>query len=297
MRKLPPLTALRAFEAAARHQSFTLAGKELSVTTTAVSHQIRHLEDLLGIPLFERTPRSLKLTAAGERLFPVLRDGLDRFAAVVADLAAVASDRNLTVTATTAFAERWLVPRLAGFRNENPEIDLRIQATESLMDLRGDGVDVAIRYGRGVYPGYVTERLFGDRYLAVCSPALAVAAAEGGIGGLTLLHHDWKNPVLQGPTWGRWLDAVGATGVDPRKGLGFSEESHAIAAALNGQGIALCSSVLVAEDMRGGRLVAPFETSLEGFCFYLLHLESTVKRPLIDRFRAWLRTQLPGPPA
>lgn len=291
MRKLPPLTALRAFEAAARHQSFTLAARELSVTTTAVSHQIRHLEDLLGITLFDRTPRSLKLTEAGERLFPVLRDGFDRFAAAVAELATIASDRNLTVTATTAFAERWLLPRLACFRAENPEIELRIQATERLVDLRGDGVDVAIRYGRGVYPGHVTERLMGDRYLAVCSPALA-EAARTGIAGLTLIHHDWKNTTLQGPTWERWLEAAQIAQADPRKGLRFSEESHAIAAALAGQGIALCSSVLVADDLAAGRLTAPFDTGLEGFAFYLVHLETTAKRPVIDCFRGWLRAQI-----
>ncbi len=280
MRKLPPLNALRAFEAAARHMSFTQAARELHVTTTAVSHQIRHLEEVFGLILFTRSPRGLQLTDAGEHLYPVLRDGFDRFAVAVQELARKSAASTLTISATLAFAERWLIPRLPAFRAAESDIELSLNADDRILDLRGGEADAAIRYGRGPYPGLRSELLLEDRFIAVCSPALVTRKFEplrspADLGRHALIHYQWKNPAIAGPSWSDWLDAIGTTGVDPSKGPRFSEEAHAVQAAVGGQGVALCSQVLVADDIAAGLLAQPFKQSIKGLAFHLVYLDAS----------------------
>ena len=300
MRKLPPLNALRAFEAAARHMSFAKAAEELAVTPTAISHQIRLLEEITGQDLFRRRPRPITLTEAGERLFPVLRDGLDRFAAAVAGLRADADHSPLIVSTTTAFASRWLVPRLAKLKTD-VDLDLEIDASETPTNLRSGTVDFAIRYRRTPIPDLECHELVRDRFVPVMSPALLKSGSPvDGIGRLaehTLIHFRWKRPDLDPPTWERY--ATEARAVDPEAakidaagGLRFSEEPHAIEAAVAGQGVALVSDVLVRRELASGALVQPVDFSIDGLVFYVAYLPDAPRRGAIESFLLWARDEV-----
>ena len=300
MRKLPPLNALRAFEAAARLMSFARAADELGVTPTAVSHQIRLLEEIMGQTLFRRRPRPIMLTEAGERLFPVLRDGLDRIAAAVDGLRADADSRPLVVATTTAFASRWLVPRLASLKNAI-DLDLQIEASEKPVSLRSGAVDFAIRYRRTPVPDLECIELTRDRFIPVMSPeSLASGFSVQTVADLarhTLIHFRWKRPDLGPPTWERYFaearaaDAGVATAA-VTQGLRLSEEAHAIEAALGGQGVALVSNVLVRDDIASGALVRPVEFSIEGLGFYVTYLTEAPRRTAIERFLLWARDEM-----
>lgn len=297
-RKLPPLNALRAFEAAARHVSFKRAAEELCVTSTAISHQIRHLEDSIGYKLFERTPRSIALTEAGHRLFPVLRDGFDRFSRAVADLNE--DGDSVSVSVTPAFAARLLVPAIVRLQKSHPDIRLTIQATEELADIRRSQVDMAVRYGPPSTPHDLrTLHLYSDRYLPVASPewvearVLPMRAHE--LAHERLISYDWKNSRLQGPTWARWMATQGIASFDDERCLQFSEESHAIQAALDGVGIVLASDALVAHEIRASRLVQVSGLALEGFSYQCLSLENNPKAAALRDVETWLRSLLPPP--
>lgn len=297
-RKLPPLNALRAFEAAARHLSFKSAAEELCVTSTAISHQIRHLENMIGFKLFERTPRSIALTDAGRRLFPVLRDGLDRFSRAVADLNE--DGHSVSISVTPAFAARLLVPALVRLQQSHPDIRLAIDATERLSDLARGEVDLAVRYGPpSRRPGVRHVHLYSDRYLPLASPPWADThpgplPAER-LADERLVSYEWKNARLQGPTWSRWMAAQGVTGFDDARCVHFSEESHAIQAAMDGAGVVLASDALVARDIDAGRLLQVSEFTLEGFSYQCASLESNLKSTAIRQVEEWLRSLFPGP--
>jgi len=296
-RKLPPLNALRAFEAAARHVSFKLAAEELCVTSTAISHQIRHLENLIGYKLFERTPRSIALTDAGRRLFPVLRDGFDRFSRAVADLNE--DGHSVTVSVTPAFAARLLVPALVQLQQSHPDIRLSIDATERLADISRGEVDVAVRYGpASTPPGMRAVHLYRDRYLPLASPQWASGRSTplpaAWLAQERVISYSWKNPRLQGPTWSRWMAVQGVADFDEARCVQFSEESHAIQAALDGAGVVLASDVLVAHDVEAGRLVQVCDGTLEGFSYQCLSLESNPKLAGIRQVEEWLRSLLPA---
>src|SRR5215469_14775227 len=207
MRKLPPLTALPAFEAAARHKSFKAAADELRLTPTAVSHQIRALETLCERPLFRRRPRPITLTAAGARLFPVIRDGFDQFAAAFADIREDADNRPLRVTTTNAFAGRWLVPRLPLWRAAHPDTALEVIGTDTVVNLRAGHADVAIRYAHEPPPDLRSEELFRDRFWPVCSPRLLRLPIEdpAHLDRYPLIHAWWSEADPAAPTWVRWL--------------------------------------------------------------------------------------------
>lgn len=207
-RKLPPLNALRAFEAAARHLSFKEAADELCVTATAVSHQIRHLESLVGTRLFDRMSRSIALTPAGLRLYPVLRESFDRMTAGVNELSA--SNHHIRISATPAFAARVIVPALPGFHEAHPMLRLAIDATEHVVDLRRGDADMAVRYGRGDLPPLEAWPLADDSYIAVAAPGLVREETSAhALQAYCLLHYQWKNEHLGGPTWGRWMSSAG----------------------------------------------------------------------------------------
>lgn len=293
MRDLPPLNALRAFEAAARHMSFQDAAQELEVTPTAISHQIKNLEQHLGVALFiRRNPRPLELTTAGRQLYPVLRDGFDRFAFAVAHLQTDQAATELTVTAINDFASKWLVPRLPKFQAAYPDIDIRLQTSVDVIDLKAGTVDMAIRYGHGNYPGLVAIKLLSDAFIPVCSPLLPQQKPLGTLDDLvhhTLIHCEWVNySGNDQPSWAKWLQQAGITTVDPTRGLKFTGESLAIQSALNGQGVALCSNIHAADDLAKGLLVQPFDVELAGFSFYAVYLPKHPKQDAITKFVDWL---------
>jgi LysR family glycine cleavage system transcriptional activator len=292
-RRLPPLNALRAFEAAARHLSFTRAAAELHVTQTAISHQIKGLEERLGVRLFRRLPRGLLLTEEAQRYLPPVRDAFDRIAAATAQLAAAGSSGSLTVSVLPSFAAKWLVPRLGRFRAAHPDLDLRISASSQLVDFARDDVDVGIRMGRGRYPGLRVDRLFGESMVPVCAPELLSGPhplrRPEDLRHHVLLHDDDHTG------WRLWLELAGVEEVDAGRGPVFTDSAMVVQAAAEGQGIALARSVLAAGDLAAGRLVRPFEVSVpHDLAYYLVSPEATAEQPRIRAFRAWLLAEASG---
>lgn len=267
-RRSLPLSALRAFEAAARLGSFKAAAEELAVTPTAVSHQIRALEAGTGLVLFDRQVRKVTLTEAGAQLYPVLRDGFDTFEATLARLTQRRTRAQVSISATNAFTVKWLVPRMADFRRRHPDIDLQLQASDDLADLRSATVDIAIRYGRGPYPGLVTRTLFTDRFAPVANPRLGVVSPDD-LGRVPLVRFDWKRAQPENPTWERWFAVAGRQPPPLGGQLRFSDEGHAIQAAVAGHGIALVSLALVDEELKAGHLVRPFGPEIDGHTYRL----------------------------
>lgn len=298
MRKLPSLRALHAFEAAARHHSFGAAANELGVTPTAISHQIRQLEEACGLKLFQRRPRPLLLTSAGARLYPALRNGFDALASAMAALAEEDLQAPLRVTCPSAFASKWLVPQLSKWRDENPTITLEIIGSDAVLDMRAGAADVAIRYARKPPPDFVAQEMFRDVYVPVCSPHLlerhGPIERAADLLRLPLIHYDWITCDPDAPTWRQWLDV--ARSIDPdfnvtAKGwdLSFREELHAIDAVVGGQGVAICSDVVVGNELRRGLLVKAHPLSLPGYGFYLVSTAHSRQAPAIEAFSAWLR--------
>jgi LysR family transcriptional regulator, glycine cleavage system transcriptional activator len=293
MRKLPPLRALQAFEAAARRLSFAAAAKELSVTPTAISHQIRQLEQACEVKLFQRRPRPLLLTSAGARLYPALRNGFDALASAVALLADEDVQAPLRVTSPSAFASKWLVPQLPRWREENPAVPLEIIGTDDVLDVRAGAADVAIRCARKPPLDFVAHEVFRDVYVPVCSPRLlehyGPIEQAADLMRLPLIHYDWMNRDPDAPTWRQWL-AV-ARSIDPdfkplekAWDLSFREELHAIDAVIDGQGVAICSDVVVSNELRSGLLVKAHPLSLPGYGFYLVSMAHSARAPAIEAF-------------
>jgi LysR family glycine cleavage system transcriptional activator len=292
-RRLPPLNALRAFEAAARHLSFTRAAAELNVTQAAISHQIKALEDHLGVPLFRRLNRALLLTDAGQMLFPAARDALDGLAAVSARLRESEAGGTLTVSTLPSFAVTWLVPRMSHFQDRHPDIDLRISAKEHLVDFARDGIDVAIRFGRGHWPGVRADWMADEALAPVCSPTLAQRLRHpSDLRAATLLHEDML-PLDAFPTWRTWLDAAGVRDLDPERGPRFSHTHLMLQAAINGRGVALGQVRLIGDDLASGRLVEPFAFRLStGFAYWVCFPPSSAERPKVSAFRKWVMEEI-----
>lgn len=297
-RPLPPLTALRAFEAAARHLSFVAAAAELGVTPTAISHQIRELEQACGQTLFRRRPRPVALTEAGQQLFPVLRAGFDDFAAAVASLRGGVARQTLTLTTTNAFAHLWLVPRLAAWRQRRSDIALEIIGTDAQLDLRAGEADLAIRYARAPPPGFAAREILRDRHWPICSPLLLAGgrpvSRPSALLHLTHIHLAWGAWLADPPDWSHWLVAArriepGLPSVGHAGDLSFREELHAYEALIAGQGIAIYSDLLAARALESGVLVRAFDLSLPGLGFYLTHLPDHPKQAAIDAFAAWIQ--------
>ena len=293
MARLPPLNALRAFEAAGRHLSFTRAAQELNVTQAAISHQIKSLEEYLGIRLFRRQNRGLLLTDAGQAYLPDVRRAFERLATATDKLQARDASGVLTVSVLPSFGAKWLVPRLARFRLAHPEIDVRLSASEALVDFTRDDVDVAIRHGQGHYPGLSVTPLMREVAFAVCSPALLTGPhpirTPEDLRRHTLLHDDDET------TWAMWLRAAGVDTIDPTRGPFFDDSSMTLHAAVNGQGVALGRSALAHDDLKAGRLVRLFDISLPcRAAYYLVYPEHTASRPKIQAFRQWLLDETGG---
>lgn len=293
MRRLPPFSALRAFEAAARHGSFKQAANELAVTPTAISHQIRLLEQFTGLTLFKRQVRKVVLTDAGSELYPVLCDGFNAFETVLQRLGTIQARRHVIISATRAFTARWLAPRVADFRKLYPEIDLELYASDQPVDLGADVADIAIRYGRGPYPGLRTEPLFADHFAPVAGPQLG-AFTPADLAHLPLIDFKWAHDNPLNPTWQTWFAAAGLPWTSRVGQLLFSDEDHAIQAALAGQGIALLSLELVANEIAAGRLTQPFGPQLSGHTYHIVQSAGRAHGSHVDAALNWLRNQASG---
>ena len=286
-RRLPPLNALRSFEAAARLGGFSLAADELHVTHGAVSRAIRHLEDELGLKLFERATRKVTLTPAGETYAIAIRDALDRLAAATLSLTQDQSTGVLTISTMDSFAAKWLVPRLFRFRQAHPDIDVRLGTSDKLADFVTDGIDVAIRFGRGRYPGLTAEMLLQEEFFPVCAPRLLdgpnALRQPSDLRNHTLIHDDSEI------NWEIWLRTAGVAGVDARRGPMFMTTANAIQAAVLGEGVALGRSALVADDLAAVRLVRPFDLSLPAeAAYYVVYPARALERPKVKAFRDWV---------
>ncbi|QTS85176.1 LysR family transcriptional regulator [Ectopseudomonas khazarica] len=291
-RRLPSLSALRTFEAAARHESAKQAAEELSVTATAISHQIRALEETLGVALFLRKPRQLELTAAGRELQQVLESAFDSIGAAVERLSAVPSRQAITLSTTPAVAVRWLLSWVCMLRDAHPDIDLRIHASHEPVALDGVTADIAIRYGDGRWPGLVAEKLFDNTFVPACSPLLNLHdAAE--LPRHSLIHFRNQLAVSSPVDWVVWQKQAQVPGLDVSAGLVFSDETHAVSAAVGAQGVALMSRQLIEDELREGRLVQPFGPVLEGKPFFLVYPENRRHDPAILAVRDWIMA-VPG---
>jgi LysR family transcriptional regulator, glycine cleavage system transcriptional activator len=291
-RRLPPLHGLRAFEAAARHLSFKDAAEELAVSPTAVSHHIRQLESTLGAKLFERRSRQVELTPAAKELYPVLRDGFDSFAQAIAGLRTRKSRAVVTLSATVAFTARWLVPRAPVFHRANPRMDLRLHASDDLVDLHAGTADAAIRYGLGKHVGGLeAEELFRDTFAPVCAPSLRLRRVTD-LSEHTLIHSEWRRPRRQNPIWPRWLERAGSSKLRPKSHLYLTDENQVIQAAIAGLGVALVSLPLVGEEFERGTLMQPFGPVLDGFRYDLVYPEAAQSSEKIEALRAWIRGEM-----
>jgi LysR family glycine cleavage system transcriptional activator len=294
-RRLPPLNALRAFEAAARHLNFSRAADELSVTPGAVSQQIQNLEDYVGAALFRRTPKGLLLTDAAQTALPALREAFDRLAEAASLLTAAVDGRRLTLTAAPSFAAKWLVPRLGKFESAYPQVDVWLSAGLELVDLTTGEVDVAIRYGAGRYPGLEIRRLMSETVIPVISPDLLAQtplSEPADLARHVLLHDGSPEPDDSCPDWAMWLAARGVKGVDGARGPRFNQSSLVIEAAVNGRGVALAKRTLAQDDLEAGRLVAPIQISTAvDFAYYLVHPKAKGRLPQVKAFVAWIAAE------
>ncbi|WP_227751796.1 LysR substrate-binding domain-containing protein [Tabrizicola oligotrophica] len=296
MRSLPPLASLRAFEAAGRLLSFQDAARELGLTPTAISHQVRLLEQSCGKPLFQRRPRPLSLTPAGATLLSRVSKGLDLFAEGFEAI----SDRQqqrLKVTATNAFAARWLMPRVPSWRALRPDIGLDIMGSDTVLDLVGGEVDVAIRYARQAPKGLVCSEIGRDNYLVVASPSLVgrgpLDFTPQDLSRYPLIDGQWTDDFLNPPMWfewvrlarERWSDVPDLAG---HASLSFREDLHGIEAAIAGYGIAICSDILVAPELASGALVRVSSLALEGYAFIAAHRPNHPRQQTIKAFEAWI---------
>jgi len=298
-RRMPPLNALRAFEAAARHLSFKKAAEELHITPAAISQQVRALEDHVGRPLFRRITRGLVLTEAGAAAAPLLTEGLDRLAEAAVRMQDAPQSRILTVSVAPSLAAKWLVPRLERFREAHPDFDIRLDATNALSTFEEDGVDVALRFGGGSYRGLHAERLLAETAFPVCSPRLLdhgpPLETPGDLAAYTLLHIQWAMDSDTAPNWQMWLRAAGVDTVDPSRGPRFSHDSMAVQAAIEGQGVALAVSTLVVDDLAAGRLVRPFPPTVSEettFGYYLVYPDDKAADPRVRAFRDWINAEM-----
>ena len=289
MRRLPPLNAVKAFEAAARRRSFSQAAEELHVTPGAVSQQVKLLEDTLGLKLFSRERQRVVLTEAGREYLAVVREALEQIALGTERLTQRQRSGVLTVSVSLDFAAKWLVNRLGRFAEAHSEIDLRVAATDARVDFAREDVDLAVRHGDGGWPELEVKRLCAEQLFPVCSPKLIrgrnrVMSASDLLKFPLLRIEDWTN-------WGRWFEAAGVT-TQPTPGPVLNRASMLIDAAIDGQGIALARTALAAWDIIHGRLVRPVDVSLAmANTYWIVCPKATARTPKIAAFRQWLQAE------
>jgi LysR family glycine cleavage system transcriptional activator len=286
-RKLPPLTALPALDAAARHLSFTKAAAELNLTHGAISRAIRNIEDRLGIPLFERGTRSVRLTPAGAAYAAEIGAALDRIGAATLVATASRSAGVLTVSTSDGFAGRWLVPRLNRFHRAHRDIDVRLSTSGVLVDFIRDGIDIAIRYGAGGYEGVISEVLSDEDVAPVCSPDLLRGEhplrSPADLKHHRLIHDNFRID------WATWLKSAGLDDINPDGGVRFDSAAYAVEAAVQGEGVLLGRSALVSADLASGRLIRPFDLALKSrWKYFVVYPEGALRQRKVKAFRDWL---------
>ena len=289
VRPLPPLSALRAFEAAGRHANFARAAGELNITPAAVSQQVRSLEDFLGVRLFIRRARGVELTPAGNEYARSLGLLLDQLALATERVRRIEEPRKLTIATTPSFAARWLMPRLTGFLERHPEYDVRLSTSNAVADFARQDIDVAIRYGRGSWPGLKAQLLLTAELFPVCSPSFGRGPrplrVPADLRPRTLLR-------LALDEWPKWLEAAGL-GSRRAEGPQFSDIGLLTQAAVAGQGVALGQSVIVADDLAAGRLMTPFALRIpSGMAYYLVAPAEMFQSPKLAAFQRWLRREI-----
>lgn len=295
-RFVPGTRALRTLEAAARHLNFTRAADELGLTPAAVSHQIKEFEDQLGIALFTRTSRSMRLTEAGAVLFEASTDAIDLLNRAVSRAQKLARGQSLLkVTADAHFAAKWLMRRVDGFRALRPDIELRFDISYEVRDFDADDVDIGIRFGAGKYPGLAADRLFDNVIIPVCSPALLrngpPLKTPRDLFNHRLVHIEWSRRGVTWPNWRMWMAAAGIDDFDYSRPVVFSTSSDCIQAAIEGSAVALADFAMVAHDLSEGRLVQPFELGVRmapEFAYYLVYPQSSADDTRIVAFRDWI---------
>ena len=298
--RLPSLNSLRAFDAAVRHMSFQKAARELNVTPAALSYQIRQIEEDLGLKLFKRLNRAIELTHYGELIAPGIRDGFDRFNQSIRKLTRQREGDVLVISASPAFAAKWLAPRLYRFLDRNPGVDARVSASLNLVDLDTDDVDVAIRFGKGDYEGCQSVKLLDEYVTPMCNPSFldgdTPIKKASDLANHTLIHDEAHVGYFELANWRTWLDSAGANEVDSdSSGLHFNVADHALDAAVAGSGIVLGRQVLAQPDLDTGRLVAPFDLKLKAdFAFYSINLDERSDEPIISAFNSWLQEEISG---
>ena len=305
--RLPPLNALRAFEAAARHLSFKKAAKELHVTAGAVSHQVKLLEEHLGMPLFRRLTRALELTPEALAMLPKVREGLEALGAAVELVRAREEACALTVMAPPNFAARWLIPRLARFTDDNPNLELHVASRQSMVDgaanghvpldeAPGDTPLVMVRFGDGRYPGLHVDEVFSAVYVAVCSPKLMkgphALRKPADLRHHTLIHDDTVTEEGARPDWSDFLKVLGVPDIDATRGPRFSDASLAVEAAIEGMGVTLAMKPLVSNEIEARRLAIPFDvTAPTSYSYYLVTPETQAENRSVAAFRDWLMAE------
>lgn len=291
-RRIPPLNSLRSFEAAGRHLSFTRAAEELSVTQAAISHQVRSLEEHLGVLLFKRLPRKLVMTSAGYALLPEITESLDRIANAVQEVKQRESlqEQSLSIRVATSFATTWLSPRLKDFWQKHPEINLRMYQSHRPVDFEQSEIDIGLTYGTGDWQNVIIQPLIKLEFFPVCSPELLEGDSVDLASLLSahkLLHDaDYR-------FWKQWLSAAGIEGVNPYRGQVIDETNVVIRAAVDGQGIALGSEVFAGKYLKSGQLVRLSDTLMTNEdAYYLVYPESHLQREPVQKFQKWILSQL-----
>lgn len=303
MRSIAHLNALRAFEASARHQSFSLAAQELNVTPAAVGQLVRTLEDWLGSPLFVRSTSGrarLVTTEVAEQALPDIRAGLERLAVGLERLRSGSAGGVLTVTVSPAFAAKWLLPRIERFQAAWPETDLRLDTSLKPVDFVAQRIDVGVRYGRGLWPGLAAEKLMDEEVYPVCAPALLATAtlqAPDDLRGQMLIHDQSVDTSTGFASWQAWLRHAGVQGVPTDRGLRINNSAAVLQAAIDGQGVALARSVMAHDDLAAGRLVRLFpQVRLESaLAYYVVYRPECIAQPKVAAFRDWLLREAHGP--
>ena len=303
MRSIAHLNALRAFDASARHQSFSLAAQELNVTPAAVGQLVRTLEDWLGSPLFVRSTSGrarLVTTEVAEQALPDIRAGLERLAVGLERLRSGCAGGVLTVTVSPAFAAKWLLPRIERFQAAWPETDLRLDTSLKPVDFVAQRIDVGVRYGRGQWPGLAAEKLMDEEVYPVCAPALLATAtlqAPGDLRGQVLIHDQSVDTSTGFASWQAWLRHAGVQGVPTDRGLRINNSAAVLQAAIDGQGVALARSVMAHDDLAAGRLVRLFpQVRLESaLAYYVVYRPECIAQPKVAAFRDWLLREALGP--
>jgi LysR family glycine cleavage system transcriptional activator len=290
---MPPLNALKAFESAGRHMSFTEAAKELHVTPAAISHQIKTLESFLGFKLFHRKNRSLELTVAGQACLPGLRRGFNHLGAAIERIQSTVAAEPLLISAPPIFGAKWLVPRITEFSVAHPEVQIRIDPLQQISELEGPETDVAVRFGRGRYPGLRAKRLMSQEVFPVCSPELLRGkhplVSPADLRWHTLIHFDPTFYDPDWPKWEKWFRAAGVTGIDASIGPHFSSPNFTIQAVLQGQGVALAVSLMADELVAQGQLIQLFDVNYPGdYGYYVVVSDEKVEEPRVKAFWEWL---------